>query len=179
MLLFVVLLGQASLSVVLSALAIHNPDIGYCQSLNFIAGTLLLFLSEEDSFWLMCVITECLLPGDYYSVSMTGTYLDQQVLEELVRQKLPAIDSKLNSFGLQLSLCSIQWFMCLFVNTLRVEPALRVWDIFLNEGSLALFRIAIGLLKLHEDEILECTDTSSVYMCLKSTSSSCLVVMTV
>ena len=161
------LIGQASLSTVLSALAMHNPEIGYCQSLNFIAGTLLLFMSEEESFWLMCVITECLLPHDCYSASMTGTYLDQKVFEEVVRLRLPAIDDKLTSMGLQLSLCSIQWFMCLFVNTLRMEPALRVWDIFLNEGNQVLFRIAVGLLKLYEEDILACTDASTLYVCLK------------
>jgi hypothetical protein len=156
------------LGVVLSALALHHPEVGYCQSLNFIAGTLLLFLSEEDSFWLLCVITECLLPRDNYSSSMTGTYLDQQVFEEVVRERLPAIDEKLTSCGLQLSLCSIVWFMCLYVNTLRIEPALRVWDIFLNEGDHVLFRVGIGLLKLHEEEILSCTDASELHMCLKS-----------
>jgi hypothetical protein len=147
----------------------HNPKIGYCQSLNFIAGTLLLFMSEEESFWLMCVITECLLPHDWYAATMVGTYLDQEVFEAVVRERLPAIDEKLSSFGLQLSLCSIQWFMCLFVNTLRMEPALRVWDIFLNEGDQVLFRVAIGLLKLHEEEILRCTEASTLHMCLKGT----------
>lgn len=115
----------------------------------------------------MCVITECLLPLDCYSTSMTGTYLDQQVFEEVVRVRLPAVHEKLTDFGLQLSLCSIQWFMCLFVNTLRIEPALRVWDIFLNEGNQVLFQVAVGLLKLHEEEILLCSDASTLYVCLK------------
>jgi hypothetical protein len=48
-----------------------------------------------------------------------------------------------------------------------MEPALRVWDIFLNEGDQVLFRVAIGLLKLHEEEILACEDASTLYLCLK------------
>lgn len=68
---------------------------------------------------------------------------------------------------LQLSIVSIQWFMCLFVNTLRPEVALRVWDIFFNEGDKVLFRIAIALLKIHEAEIFGAKDTSSLFMQLK------------
>ncbi|RYY83887.1 hypothetical protein EON63_10295 [archaeon] len=43
--------------------------------------------------------------------------------------------STLDSHSLQLPLITVQWFMCLFVNTLRPTVALRVWDIFLNEGN--------------------------------------------
>lgn len=60
---------------VLSAYALHNPDIGYCQSLNFLCGTMILLLSEEDSFYLLITMVEHLLPSDYYTPSMIGTSL--------------------------------------------------------------------------------------------------------
>jgi hypothetical protein len=34
--------GQAALRNVLIAYATHNPTVGYCQSMNFLAGLLLL-----------------------------------------------------------------------------------------------------------------------------------------
>eukprot|EP01039_Chlorochromonas_danica_P013685 gene13685-15873_t len=40
--------GEAVLRRVLQAFAIHNPDIGYCQSLNFVAGMILILLEEEE-----------------------------------------------------------------------------------------------------------------------------------
>lgn len=49
-----------------------NPEIGYCQSMNFLAGLLLLFASEESTFWLLSTIVEEVLPPDYYTPSMTG-----------------------------------------------------------------------------------------------------------
>lgn len=39
------------LQEVLQAFTIHNPNIGYCQGMNFIAGMALLFLDKEDAFW--------------------------------------------------------------------------------------------------------------------------------
>ena len=59
---YVNFIGENSLRRVLQAFALHNPDIGYCQSLNFVAGMMLLFLSEEEAFWLLVTVVEKLLP---------------------------------------------------------------------------------------------------------------------
>lgn len=39
-----------SLRRVLVAFSLYNPKIGYCQSMNFLAGLLLLFMDEEKTF---------------------------------------------------------------------------------------------------------------------------------
>jgi len=93
-------------------------------------------MEEEDAFWLLLTIIETLLPKDYYTRSMIGTYTDQYVLGFILEKYLPHIHSSLEEAQLQLPLVTVQWFMCLFVNTLRPEIALRVWDMFLNEGSI-------------------------------------------
>lgn len=51
------------------AFAEHNPQVGYCQSMNFIAGVLLLVVDEETSFWGLSCVVEKLLPG-YFDRSM-------------------------------------------------------------------------------------------------------------
>lgn len=43
--------GTNQLQEVLRAFCLHNPAVGYCQGMNFIASTCLLFLSPEDTFW--------------------------------------------------------------------------------------------------------------------------------
>jgi hypothetical protein len=73
--------GTEGLRRVLRAYALHNPEVGYCQSLNFVAGMMLLFLQEEDAFWLLATIIENLLPPEYYTKSMLGAYVDQWMKE--------------------------------------------------------------------------------------------------
>jgi hypothetical protein len=41
---------------VLMCYSIRNPQIGYCQSMNFITGLFLLFLDEESAFWLLATL---------------------------------------------------------------------------------------------------------------------------
>merc|ERR1712196_171610 len=55
--------GQAKLRRILQAYAKHNPTIGYCQSMNFLAAFLLLHMEEESAFWTLVCIIEKHLKG--------------------------------------------------------------------------------------------------------------------
>ncbi len=159
--------GVKGLRNILQAYALHNEDVGYCQALNFLAGTMLLYLDEEDAFWLFVTVVDTLLPEDYFSKSMVGMYVDQMVFSRIIQEYLPKIHDLLEKEQLQLPLVTVQWFMCIFVTTLRHDVALRIWDIFLNEGSKVIFRIACALFKLNETKILQAKDGGDLFMILK------------
>lgn len=152
---------------VLTAHALHNPTIGYCQSLNFVAGMMLLFMQEEDAFWLFITVIDTLLPHDYYSATMVGTYIDQFVFAHIIQTRLEKVHAVLEGAALQIPLVTVQWFMCVYVNALPPETALRVWDMFLNEGPKVLFRVAVALFKLHEKQLIQAKDPGEVYNILK------------
>ncbi|KAK4176980.1 putative GTPase-activating protein [Triangularia setosa] len=80
-----------SLRRVLHAFALYNPRIGYCQSLNFLAGLLLLFVeTEEQAFWLLNVITRVYLPGTH-EMSLEGSKVDLGVLMVALKDSLPNV----------------------------------------------------------------------------------------
>lgn len=84
-----------SLRRVLYAFSVYNPKIGYCQSLNFIAGMLLLFVeTEEQCFWLLNVITHIYLPGTH-EISLEGSKVDLGVLMSELRDTMPAVWDKI------------------------------------------------------------------------------------
>lgn len=151
-----------SLRNVLRAFSLHCPRIGYCQSLNFIAGLLLLFLPEENTFWMLHIITTTHLPGTH-DISLEGANVDLWVLMTALKESLPSIwtkvssgDDEAGSLGVKLppiSLCTTSWFMSLFIGTLPIESVLRVWDVLFYEGSRTLFRIAIAIFRLGEQRI--------------------------
>lgn len=81
----------SSLRRVLHAFALYNPRIGYCQSLNFLAGLLLLFVeSEEHAFWLLNVITRVYLPGTH-EMNLEGSKVDLGVLMATLKDALPSV----------------------------------------------------------------------------------------
>lgn len=87
--------GVPRLRRALRALAWLYPEIGYCQGTGMVAACLLLFLEEEDAFWMMCAIIEDLLPASYFSTTLLGVQTDQRVLRHLIVQYLPRLDKLL------------------------------------------------------------------------------------
>lgn len=172
----------SSLRRVLQAFAIHNPETGYCQSLNFIAGLLLLFLDsdEEKAFILLNVVTSVHLPGTH-GVALEGANIDIAVLMSCIKDSLPAVWAKLDDQGgvgtgpvaeaLRLptvSLATTAWFMSLFVGTLPIECVLRVWDCLFFEGSKTLFRIALAIFKHGQAQILAVNDPMEVFQLVQT-----------
>jgi hypothetical protein len=191
-----------SLRRVLHAFAVYNPRIGYCQSLNFLAGLLLLFVdTEEQCFWLLNVITRIYLPGTH-EMSLEGSKIDLGVLMTEMRTSMPAVWDKVGgeleadpnsrpatSKSIRLTrsrrkelarmstptdrlppitLCMTAWFMSCFIGTLPIETTLRVWDVFFYEGSKTLFRIALAIFKLGENEIRSVGDPMEMFGVVQS-----------
>uniref|UniRef100_A0ABK0LXV4 ADP-ribosylhydrolase like 1 n=1 Tax=Rattus norvegicus TaxID=10116 RepID=A0ABK0LXV4_RAT len=99
---------------------------------------------------------------DYYSPAMLGLKTDQEVLAELVRMKLPAVAALMDGHGVLWTLLVSRWFICLFVDILPVETVLRIWDCLFNEGSKIIFRVALTLIKQHQEFILEASSVPDI-----------------
>lgn len=164
----------ASLRRVLRAFALHTPRVGYCQSLNFITGLLLLFLPEEKTFWMLHIITTVYLPGTH-EISLEGANVDLWVLMVALKGTMPSIWSKVGAAGTPgddlignarlppISLCTTSWFMSLFIGTLPIETVLRVWDVLFYEGSRVLFRVALTIFKVGEQRIRDVGDSMELF----------------
>ncbi|KAK6582850.1 hypothetical protein PZA11_005258 [Diplocarpon coronariae] len=164
---------------VLQAFAIYNPRIGYCQSLNFIAGLLLLFMEEEKAFWMLNIITGVYLPGTH-ELNLEGANVDLGVLMTSIKDMMPQVWAKiggeLDGSSLPpstlrlppITLCTTAWFMSCFIGTLPIESTLRVWDSFFCEGSKTLFRISLTIFKIGEPEIRAVSDPMEIFQVVQT-----------
>ncbi|XXG98080.1 Pre-mRNA-splicing factor cwf19 [Hypoxylon texense] len=180
----------SALRRVLHAFSIYNPRIGYCQSLNFLAGLLLLFVeTEEHAFWLLNIITRVYLPGTH-EMSLEGANVDLGVLMSSLRESMPGVWAKIGGeldgtdavWPLRwkhrhapeptqlppITLCMTAWFMSCFIGTLPIESTLRVWDVFFYEGSKTLFRIALAIFKIGESEIKAVGDPMEIFQVVQT-----------
>lgn len=158
--------SMAELRRVLQAYCLRNPVVGYCQSMNFLAAMLLQHMEEEEAFWVLAAVVEDLIP-QYHTKNMIGSRAEQRVFCDLVQQKLPVLDQHMQYLGVDLEPFTLKWFLCLFLNTLPLEPVLRIWDLFFCEGSHVLLRVGLSLLKLVQPKILACDDAIDVYEMFK------------
>jgi hypothetical protein len=178
---------------VLSCFALNNPSIGYCQSLNFIAGLLLLFLKQdkEKAFVMLTIITRNHLPGAH-ARSLANTEVN--VLMMLIKDYLPKVWASINDTDLinsgagsnahpdskfqrqpTVALSCTSWFMSIFVGVLPIETVLRVWDTFLYEGPRALYRYGLAIFKLSEPEIRKYRPIDpEIFMIVQNLPRTCL-----
>ncbi|XP_047723786.1 small G protein signaling modulator 3 isoform X2 [Prionailurus viverrinus] len=164
-------IGVPRLRRVLRALAWLYPEIGYCQGTGMVAACLLLFLEEEDAFWMMCAIIEDLLPASYFSTTLLGVQTDQRVLRHLIVQYLPRLDKLLQEHDIELSLITLHWFLTAFASVVHIKLLLRLWDLFFYEGSLVLFQTTLGMLRLKEEELIQSENSASIFNTLSDIPS--------
>ena len=63
---------------------------------------------------------------------------------------------------------TLNWFLTLYPSVLHVRLIMRIWDLFLFDGSKILFQVAIGLLKMYEDELLSADNSAEIFNTLST-----------
>ncbi|KAK2744846.1 hypothetical protein FQN57_004170 [Myotisia sp. PD_48] len=137
--------GVAKLNEVLLAYSRRNPEVGYCQGMNLITGSLLLIMpTAEDAFWILASIIENILPAHYYDHGLVASRADQQVLRQYVAEILPNLASHFDDLNIELEALTFQWFLSIFTDCLSAEALYRVWDVVLCLNTSSTTASALG-----------------------------------
>lgn len=151
--------GQQHLSNVLTAYAHHNPAIGYCQGMSFVAATLLMVTEcdEVEAFWLLCAMMDAPEYGmcGYYSPGMQGLLADSAHLNNLLRMAIPQVHQHFSvKCNIDVVYFTARWWLSMFTDLGSWSTTLRMWDLFFAEGRKSLQRVSIALLSLCKHDIL-------------------------
>lgn len=150
--------GIAQLREVLEAFCVHNPNIGYCQGMNFIVGMSLLFMDSEKAFWCLVAVAEYYFPPNYFDASLIGAQADQSVLKDVLEIMLPDLHAHLDDVGVEMCSFTLNWFLAMFFEVVPFQTLQRIWDCFLLDGLTVLFQFSVALLKYHEKALLKRKD---------------------
>jgi len=119
-------------------------------------------LSEEDTFWLMCLMVESYLPPDFY-VEMYGAKTHATILIKIFTQYniLPELLSKFEELDFPIVNLTARLYLSLFCQPLSEDASFRLLDLFLFEGlnsNKVIFDITLGYLRLLENQVIKCVD---------------------
>lgn len=161
--------GLQALRNVLVAYCAHNPEVGYCQGMNFLVALLLVAVEkdEERCFWLLVALLEGILYDKTFAPNLDGCHVEMRVLQKLLAEKLPKLHKHFEAIGCEVSMFATDWFLVLFATTLPSETAARVWDGVFLEGPKVLFRVAIALLQMWQPLLLRKDNAGEMLKSLK------------
>ncbi|KAF9625831.1 hypothetical protein IFM89_027377, partial [Coptis chinensis] len=118
--------------------------------MGFLAGLLLLYMSEEGAFWLLVALLKGVVQAP-----MEGLYLYLFQFEQLVREHLPKVGEHFSQEMINPSMYASQWFITVFSYSFPFNLALRIWDVFLYEGVQIVFQVGLALLKYCHDDLIK------------------------
>ncbi|PRP85692.1 RabGAP/TBC domain-containing protein [Planoprotostelium fungivorum] len=144
-----------SLFNVLKAYSNLDPSFGYCQGMNFLVGFLLLYLNQEDTFWMLCTIM--------YHFKMVGLFQSGKMLpyfihyfDEEMKANLPDLKRHFVEEGISSAMFLTEWLTCMFVYNLSRGTVARLWDLFFfGNGQQELFRIGLAILQCLESDLMK------------------------
>ncbi|XP_063749048.1 LOW QUALITY PROTEIN: TBC1 domain family member 12-like [Eleginops maclovinus] len=143
------------LQSILGAYTCYRPDVGYVQGMSSMAAVLLLNMDELQVFTSFsnlinrpCRLAFC--RGDH--PTMLRYFGAFQVI---FQESLPRLFLHFQASGVTPDLYLLDWILSLYLKPLPLDVACRVWDVFLRDGEDFLFRTALGILRLHQDVLMD------------------------
>ncbi|XP_071064359.1 TBC1 domain family member 4 isoform X3 [Dasypus novemcinctus] len=161
--------GQLSLFNLLKAYSLLDKEVGYCQGISFVAGVLLLHMSEEQAFEMLKFLMYDLGFRKQYRPDMMPLQIQIYQLSRLLHDYHRDLYNHLEENEISPSLYAAPWFLTLFASQFPLGFVARVFDIIFLQGTEVIFKVALSLLSSQETLIMECENFENIVEFLKST----------
>lgn len=147
---------ESALRDVLEAFLYLKPDVGYSQGMSFLAAVLLLYMDSYDAFSCfvnMLLHKSCFL--HFFKIKMPEVRFYLTVHERLLNEEMPSLHAHFKKQGIESDLYMINWVMSLYCRALPLDLVTRIWDVYVLDGDVAIFRAALGILRLFMPRLLK------------------------
>ncbi|XP_051559868.1 TBC1 domain family member 1-like isoform X3 [Myxocyprinus asiaticus] len=161
--------GQLSLYNLLKAYSLLDPEVGYCQGLSFVAGVLLLHMSEEDAFHMLKFLMYDMGLRKQYRPDMIILQIQMYQLSRLLHDYHRELYTHLELYEIGPSLYAAPWFLTAFASHFPLGFVARVFDMLFLQGSEVIFKVALSLLGSHKPLILQHDNLESIVEFIKTT----------
>ncbi|XP_015586548.1 TBC1 domain family member 4 isoform X2 [Cephus cinctus] len=159
--------GQLALFNLLKAYSLLDHEVGYCQGLSFVAGVLLLHMTEDQAFFLLRHLMFRRGLRKLYLPDMAALQLHLYQLSRLLHDRLPAVYNHFDKHEVSPTLYAAPWLLTLFASQFPLGFVTRVFDLLFLESSEVIFRVAMGLMEEHQDQLLCCDSFEEIMEYLK------------
>lgn len=144
-----------SLQGILAAYAVYRPDVGYVQGMSFVGAVLSLNMEPPDAFACFANLLNHPCHRAAFTLDQKRMNIYYKVYSNALEHKLPKVFSHFTVAGLSPDLYLLDWLYTIYAKAMPLDVACRIWDVFLRDGDEFLFRTALGVLHLYQEELLK------------------------
>ncbi|XP_032129711.1 TBC1 domain family member 1 isoform X5 [Sapajus apella] len=161
--------GQLSLYNILKAYSLLDQEVGYCQGLSFVAGILLLHMSEEEAFKMLKFLMFDMGLRKQYRPDMIILQIQMYQLSRLLHDYHRDLYNHLEEHEIGPSLYAAPWFLTVFASQFPLGFVARVFDMIFLQGTEVIFKVALSLLGSHKPLILQHENLETIVDFIKNT----------
>ena len=132
----------------------NDTEIGYCQGMNYLAGLLIFFISDDE----LALRAFSALMSYWRELYIKGMPKLFDLLEQLNSQMseiIPEVHQHLTKHEIQLNGLFSHVFLTAFTYHVPFPLAVKIFDLFLLDGESALINCVLNMLKLMKERIME------------------------
>uniref|UniRef100_A0A4W6DDK8 TBC1 domain family member 4 n=1 Tax=Lates calcarifer TaxID=8187 RepID=A0A4W6DDK8_LATCA len=139
------------------------------KGISFVAGVLLLHMSEEQAFDMLKFLMYDLGIRRQYRPDMVSLQVQMYQLSRLLHDYHRELYNHFEEHEICPSLYAAPWFLTLFASQFPLGFVSRIFDFVFAQGTEVIFKVALCLLSSHEGEIVECDSFEGIVDYLKTT----------
>eukprot|EP00457_Paulinella_chromatophora_P006100 gb/GEZN01006118.1/.p1 GENE.gb/GEZN01006118.1/~~gb/GEZN01006118.1/.p1 ORF type:complete len:423 (-),score=58.49 gb/GEZN01006118.1/:352-1620(-) len=148
-----------ALTNLLHAYVVADPEVGYCQGMNFVAASVLIAIPDQEQAF-QCFFMLMTHPRysfrELYLEDLSGLKLAKYQFDCLMQWYHPKLAKHLKSLDLwEGANYNTSWFMTLFSRgELPRATVDRIWDYIFGEGYRGMFQVGLAILDVIQDKVL-------------------------
>lgn len=171
--------GRNKLYNVLKAYACYDNEIGYAQGVNYLAAMLLYHIEDEEkAFWCLIYVLHRRNWRMVYDNNTPKLLSLLNLLRERLNLYHPDLLAHLESEDLSMLAVFSPLFLTLYIYHIPLPISTRIFELFLLEGEVYLFRLLFRLLEtyrlkiqsLREHELLDYLRCGMILECIQEKS---------
>ncbi len=125
--------------------------------MSYLAAMLLLVMDKFKAFVCLVALVGNWMLLPFFRGDETQITRRLQLFKQIFHHNLPELCEQFESEGILPQHYFIEWVMTLFAKSLNLQVASRVWDLYMLDGDIILFQVAVALLKLISKEVQQCS----------------------
>jgi len=164
----------STLGRILRAYQLMDPEVGYCQGLNYIVGFLIHMIGpeyEEDIFWIFSALMnfEPYLFRNFFKGDQLRGYLHIcKYVDDYFAEHEPEISATFEELGISCTLFGQNWFHSLFGCDIRPPDISRLWDYIILEGLDGLVRLGLAVCIIEKERLAQASQVEQMMSIIRA-----------